>query len=597
MNSESTADLSTTAPRPPARTKLSIVAAGVLLVLIPLGLLCVLINRHWVGIPLLDDWEMAPLIVKARSGGLSFADIFVQHAEARNSIPKLLFIAFAVGDRWDVRVPMAVGVIFCCLTVWLLYLLLRKSAVSQLSSTAAIFFMALLVFSVSQHELWLLASGFYSFLPVLCVVAALVLLQTRLSVGWKFLLCALLSFISSFTLAHGLLAWALTFPVLFLHARPARWISWLIAWVALTAGCVALYAYGYRQPVDLPPFAPAISPLDYVRYLFAFLGSALGRSGTDTPLAVSQAVGAFLLLLYFFFVAYVLRFRQEEQLRRASVPWFAIGLYSIASGCLAALGRIAWGVPQSLESRYVAFSIYLAVAIVALVPIVGSHISGRRESRRLPLGWSFATAVVALALFVLHVVCSAASVDWFRKRSAATRLGHGATLFSQVLDTSRTIRQVMYPRPDFLRLHADALDRLHLLKPPLIRTTKVREIRRGTSDGKVLTGWLDGLAEIGSDKATAWGWTALHTRGRPADCVLLAYDTPEGEVLFAISDAIEHRGDVMQSLGDRDYELSGWRATFSRASIPAGATLSAWAVDAKDAKIYRLKTIVPEPKL
>ena len=597
MNPESTADIASPPPQIQPKTNRSVVALGVFLVLIPLALLCVLINRHWVSVPLLDDWEMAPLIVKSRTGGLSFADIFVQHAEARNSIPKLLFIAFSVGDRWDVRVPMAVGVVFCCLTVWLLYVLLRKSGLAQWTSTVAIFLMALLVFSLSQHELWLLASGFYSFLPVLCVVAALVILQTKLSVGAKFLLCGLLSFISSFTLAHGLLAWALTFPMLFLQGRPARWVSWLAAWIALTAGCVALYSYGYRQPSDLPPFAPAISLVDYVRYLLAYLGAVFGRSGTDSPLLVSQIVGAMLLLLFTGLVGYVVRFRGDEQLRRAAVPWFAVGLYAIGSGCLAALGRIAWGVPQSLESRYVAFSLYLCVAIIALVPIIASHVSKTRGSRSLSLPLRAAIGVLALSLIALHVVCSAASVDWFRKRSAATRLGHGATLFSQVLDTSQTIKQVMYPRPGFLRVHADALDRLHLLKPPLIRTAKVKEIRRGTADGKVLTGWLDGIADVGPDRVAAWGWTALHTRGRPADCVLLAYDTPDGEVLFAISDAIEHRGDVMNSLGDRDYELSGWRATFPRSSVPAGATLSAWAVDAKDAKLYRLQTTMPDPKL
>lgn len=596
MNSQATAAGSSTVPEP-QRTKISILALGVLLVLIPLGFLCALIDRYWVNIPLLDDWEMAPLIVKARSGELAFSDIFVQHAEARNVFPKLLFILFAVGGRWDVRVPMAVGVIFCCVTVWLLYVLLRKSGLTPLVSTAAVVLMALLIFSPAQHELWLLASGFYSFLPVLCIVASLAIVQTRLSLFTKFVLCGILAVISSFTLAHGLLAWVLTFPVLFLQVRPPRWKLWLAAWAALTAGCLALYSYGYRQPTDLPPFAPAIAPLDYVQYLLAFTGSVFGRSGTHSPLLVSQLAGALLLVLFVAAIAYVLRNGRDRDLVRQTAPWFAVGLYSIGSGCLAALGRIAWGVSQSLESRYVAFSLYLAVAIIALVPIIGNHVAARRSSRRLPLAWRTATIVLAISLFGLHAVCSAASIDWFRKRSAATRLGHGATLFSQVLDTSETIKHVMYPRPAFLRVHADALDRLHLLKPPLIRTRDVREIRRGTADGKAVTGWLDGIAEVGSDKVTAWGWTAIHGKGRPADCVVLAYDTPDGEVLFAISNVVESRGDVMKSLGERDYELSGWRATFPRAAVPAGAILSAWAVDAKDAKLFRLKENGPPPRL
>lgn len=592
-------DPSEFAPQPSLAKSRALIPATLVLVALPLGFLCALVYRYWVNIPLLDDWEMAPLIVKARSGELTFADIFVQHAEARNVFPKLLFVLFAMGSRWDVRVEMAVAIFFCCITVWLLYLLLRKSLRSQLATTIAIFLMALLVFSPAQHELWLLASGFYSFLPALCLVMGLVIVQTRLRLATKFALCAVLAVISSFTLAHGLLAWGLTFPMLFLQPpRPARCKSWLAGWTGLTCACVILYSYGYRQPKDLPPFAPATSPLDYAQYLFTFIGSAFGRSGTDHPLVVSQIVGALLLLLFLGAVAYVLKHRSEANLSGRAVPWIALGLYGIGSGCLAALGRIAWGVPQALESRYVAFAIYVPVALIALVPVIGFHRTSQRESRSSPVAFRIATAVIAVSLLVLHLLCSAASVDWFRIRSAATRLGHGATLFSQVLDTSHVIKVMMYPRPDFLRFHANALDRLHLLKPPLIRTKNVREMRHGSADGNGVTGWWDALADTGSGKLSASGWAALKTRGRPADCVVLAHSTPDGEVIFAISEKVEHRGDVARSLGGGgDYELSGWRATFSRDAVPAGATISAWAVDAKDAKLFRLKEGGVEPEL
>ena len=596
MSSDSESRESTLQPR--IAQSRSLIIATLLLVAFPLGFLCALVYRYWVNIPLLDDWEMAPLILKARSSGLTFADIFVQHAEARNVFPKLLFVLFAMGRRWDVRVEMAMAIIFCCITVWLLYLLLRKSLWSQLAASIAIFLMALLVFSPAQHELWLLASGFYSFLPALCIVSGLAIVQTRFRVATKFVLCAVLATISSFTLAHGLLAWALTFPTLFLQApRPARWKPWVAAWAGLTSVCVVLYSYGYRQPQDLPPFAPATSPLDYAQYLFTFIGSAFGRSGTNQPLLVSQIVGALLLFLFLGALAYVVKHRSEKNLSARAVPWIALGLYGIGTGCLAALGRIAWGVSQALESRYVAFAIYVPIALIALVPVIGFHRASKRESRRSPVAWRIATAVVTVSLIVLHLLCSAASVDWFRIRSAATRLGHGATLFSQVLDTSHVIRLVMFPRPHFVRFNANKLDRLHLLKPPLIRTTNVREMRHGSADGNDVTGWWDALADAGSGKLSASGWAALKTKGRPADCVVLAHSTPDGEVLFAISDKVEHRGDVARSLGGRDYELSGWRATFARDAVPAGATISAWAVDAKDAKIFRLKESGVQPQL
>ena len=49
-----------------------------------------LVRHYGVEVPTLDDWEMAPLIVKARSGQLTFSDIFAQQQEARTVLRELL---------------------------------------------------------------------------------------------------------------------------------------------------------------------------------------------------------------------------------------------------------------------------------------------------------------------------------------------------------------------------------------------------------------------------------------------------------------------------------------------------------------------------
>jgi hypothetical protein len=46
---------------------------------------------------------------------------------------------------------------------------------------------------------------------------------------------------------------------------------------------------------------------------------------------------------------------------------------------------------------------------------------------------------------------------------------------------------------------------------------------------------------------------------------------------------------VAGTLRSRDRIWSGWDTVFSQGAIPAGAEISAWAVDAKEAKLYRLK--------
>ncbi len=47
--------------------------------------------------------------------------------------------------------------------------------------------------------------------------------------------------------------------------------------------------------------------------------------------------------------------------------------------------------------------------------------------------------------------------------------------------------------------------------------------------------------------------------------------------------------DVAKTWRSSEQLLSGWRAVFPRDTVPPGAEISAWAVDVKDAKLYRLQ--------
>ena len=538
---------------------------------------------------MLDDWEMVPLITKAREGGLTFAALFEQQQEARTFFPKLLFILCAL-KYWDSRIELMLSILICCLTALGLYLLLAKAGLPKVAKAAAFLLMVLLVFSPAQHELWLLASGFPSFVPAACVLWGIFVTQTRLSIAAKFSVCFALALFSSFTLSHGLLAWGLTFPVLFATQRVPHWKRWLGLWLVACAACVAIYFWDFQAKADLPAFAPPKSLVEYGQYLSVFLGSGLARAGNAHPLAVSTAVGLVLLLAYVAAAGRSLFRLRDQEYRARVLPWLALGAYSIASGCLAALGRIEWGVRQALESRYVPFALHLTVALIALAAIFLTQLSRTHRSARARPAIFAATVFLAAIYLTLELLCAIASVPDFRLRSAAARLGHGAILFSQVIDTSETIKNVNFPRPNFVRQNAASLDRLGLLRTPLVRTTVIRKLRHSDAGDGEAAGWFDLLKAADQGRVAALGWAALPGKGRPADCVVLAYSAAQSEwIVFALSDAVLARPDVAATLGNREQLWSGWRVVFPREAVPPGAKISAWAVDAKGAKLYRLK--------
>lgn len=569
------------------RDVLLVVAAA-----LPVLVLATLVNQYAVPIPLLDDWDMAPLIAKWRTGGLTFHDFFAQQQESRTFFPKIIFVLLAAGRQWDARLEMVLSIVICLGTAAGILALLRKSQLPPLAAGAAFLLIVLLLFSPVQHELWLLASGFPSFVPALCIVTGLVVALSELSVPKKFVLCALLALFSSFTLSNGLLAWGLTFPVALLIGRIRGWRPW-IGWFALCAVCSFFYFYGLTPRADLPAFGPPKPALDYLQYLLAFLGNALGRAGNGDPLTTSIGVGAVALLIYLGAIIYAFVHRRDRDLLSRLAPWFALGLYSIACGVLAALGRIAWGVAQALESRYVAFSLYLLVAIIALGGLIARHFRERTQSARARVAVLSALVLLGAIYLTFHIRCATASLEMFQIRSAHTRLGYGAVLFSPVLDTSSILEKVSYPRPNFVRKNADLLDHLHLLRPPLFRTTDISRLRTGKADGIVASGWFDSTKSQ-DEQVTASGWAALTGKKRPADCVVLAFSEANTWRIFAISSAVVARPDVAEKLHDSRYRWTGWHAVYPESIVPRGARVSAWALDARDAKLYKLNTVSAE---
>src|SRR5437016_24700 len=119
-----------------------------------------LVRHYGVEVPTLDDWEMAPLIVKAHTGQLRFADIFEQQEEARTVLPKLIFVLSAARGHWDVRDQMMLSVICCWLTAAGIFILLLRSGL-RVGAVAICFWLAVLaILSLAQFELWIFASGF-----------------------------------------------------------------------------------------------------------------------------------------------------------------------------------------------------------------------------------------------------------------------------------------------------------------------------------------------------------------------------------------------------------------------------------------------------
>lgn len=559
--------------------------------LIPMIHMTRLVRHYSVNVPTFDDWAMAPLIVKAHTGQLTLTDLFQQQQEARTVLPNLAFVLTA-GSEWNVRDQMAISLIASWLAAAGIFVLLRRSGLNLAAVAVCFWLTVLTLFSPAPFELWLFASGFPSFLPLLFLVTAMVAIGAELPTTWKFIVCLVLAVASSFTLANGLLAWALTFPVLLfapgLSARRRR--SWLVGWGIATALCAALYFWGYEKPTYLPQLAPAVPVWVYIRFILQFLGGGLAYSLNHNAELAASLFGLVQITILIIACCYIARRFHDRRLVWNAAPWFALAFYSLGSAVLAAIGRVAYGASYALASRYVPFSCALTLSVIALVALVLSDLIRRRDSRLLRRWNVMGAVLLALVYLGAYKVATGNTLYYLQGYSANDRLAKAAIFFSRVIDTSAVIKQKVFPPgPEHVIRNAAALDDLNLLRPPLARSNRLTALPHEVADATRIAGLCETLLAKG-ESYQASGWALLKVKGRAADCVAVSYQLPDAEpVLLAISDSREMRWDIARTTWPNDYLWAGWSLTFPAASVPPGATLVFWAVDADEPRLYRLE--------
>lgn len=548
-----------------------------------------LIFRYAVDVPYWDQWSIAPFFVKFSRGTLTAADLFALQYEYREFFPNLIFVALGWLTRWDVRYEMLFSLALACLTSLCIYRMGTETIGGDRVGRGWLLLISnVLIFSTIQYMNWLSGIQIIYFMPVACLTAGLWAGVSRLDTRIKILLCMSLATVSTFSSANGMLCWVLLLPVL-VKVDPRRFrLSknpwWLLLWVAGFAGCGALYFYGYQKPAGIPSTSESLlHPVRAVAYFLSVMGAplAVGR------IHAAVIIGAVLVALDAAAWVWFLKLPPGDSSATPMLVWLMLGGYSCGTGVLVTVGRVGFGVEQSLSSRYTTFTLYLIVALPYLWVIILDARAARRRAADYDVPRNRVLRALAIVFVCGHLLITYAAI---RQMSGVRieRLRLKACLLTINVVESECLTDESWPGPEFLRRTANELNELGLLRPALLKSNRVGTIDGAATRSQNNLGALENLRREG-DTYMMSGRATL-PEGREADAVLLAYENNVGEeVVFALSDmkATGHQSTGRD--GGKSADASHWKATFPADALPPDAiSLTAWAFDADTAQAYKL---------
>ncbi len=632
-------------------------------------------SKYAVDFPFFDEWQALGLyLAKWTYGHLTFPELLNQHNESRKFFPRLILLPLARLTGWDTRYEIAISIALIGLSLLGMVRLLRRSFPSgSILGTIAGVAIFSAVCTPLQYDNLLWGLQMIMFVPPACLIGCLGIVNTGWADWQKLLGMLALAIVATLSFSNGLVLWiAMLLPLLWLVLRSPNYRNWWIlpSWLVSFAITIALYFHRYNKPDDSPSLLVGLSmPANVVHYLLGFLGGPLG----SLQLARSQEVGGFLVSLFLLGLGFTAWYgwrmmrspspfqptalsnpdhpnsdpqtldsqtldsqnHQNWDWFQPFLPWITFGLYSFTSGTIAAVGRVGFGLEQSMAGRYVTVSTYFGVGLIGLVAVL-VHSSLQRPwlfagNANLPRSsfmnssiasqprspWarkSYWVGLVLLGLWLsLQIPSYRAGIGGLKAFNRQLRLGKSCAVLMDVVQDDRCLEMNVFPVLKEARHYVELFGKLNYLHPKALKPQPLESFGIETRQDQAFGYWdkwdlrqsaqdlphLPQTHPIRSADAywVAQGWAALPNVGRTADVVILAQrDAKTGQHQpIALAWTGFERSDLAKAMG-KDYLFGGWQTILTADQLPAEPTeLSAWAFDTVTARAYKLPNTYPWP--
>jgi hypothetical protein len=271
-------------------------------------------------------------------------------------------------------------------------------------------------------------------------------------------------------------------------------------------------------------------------------------------------------------------------------PWLVLGCYTLISGSVVAVGRLGFNYSMAGDVRYTASTAFFYIAVAGLGCSVCAQIKSRPLARRI------AVPVAVVALLVLGTLWAIT----FRKERTLLRTITAARQhcllvlrWSEAIPRNPEIALLSpYPAEDVLStirtLAANDALRPRLVSPRLVHTVSEHPNADASSAGN-----LDAARLESANQLTFQGWARVPDQARPADCVVLGFETSDGVwEPFCVVETGGIRPDVAHHFRIDALRHSGFSGRVSATDLPPDLTLKARAVDLENQRAFPIANAV-----
>jgi hypothetical protein len=498
----------------------------------------------------------------------------------------LIWLPLAIVAGWDVRHAMVLTFCFVCLGSVGLYKLLGSANGTPAGRAFVFGLMSLVLFSPRQYETLLVGAQGQTFVPTFMLVFALLVNLSGKSLRTKAIVNAALAHVSAYSFGNGMLVWLLAFPLetrsMDLPARQHRQpIFWRAVYILLAGLSIGSYFISYQHPSSTPPVVSPIAQLP------AFLRFVLVWAGSLFSIGAPAICGAVVLILFGGLAALAIGQMRRTGAWRSHYPWLVLGSYTVTSGCVAAMARLGFDYSMAGDARYTTFSAFLYIAILGLGFSVYAQSKLRALTVRIALPAAAVLLMVILTLWAITFEKERRLLGIFKPAWEHSLL---VMRWSEAIPQNPEIGLLTPDPPAQTIATIRTLAKNDALRPRLVSPKLASAINERPNTDGTTAGTLDEARLEATGHLAFQGWARVPEQDRPADCVVVGFETSNGEWKpFCVFETGGNRPDVARHFGIDALARAGFSGRVDATSLPAGdITVKAWAIDLQNERALPL---------